>query len=1222
MRRKIFFAAITVFMLLFICAFAACGDDGVQPGTVDSLPDFDGEKTDMSVSQVKDVLTDMISAGGAIPGILQGGSGTVSKEEALAQLDEALEMFENVTAFKAAAVSDEVYENYKKKCEESGLRYAGEYNVDGVLYTSYMGRNSMAFVIRSGTDMTAAIFVMPEEEIIEYDMPSAEVWDRYGLGGMTQPEGSRITFVAESSVDKTFDIIFEFDNTTKKVYDDAVAFCRSKGFTVEQRSEDLTDENGTRYVWNAYRVVDEQLFYCYVDYGTITAMGMNGSSRTFYSLQLTVGNQTAANARASLVSLYDSATFGVKYTQTRYDLYEDDYGNKHEGVVTYNGYEHISYGAAGAASFAGESAEYELTPDFSARLYDRNARKLYDVNSMKKTESELRPTEVFSDFTTSYLDGGQYDYEMSRNRVMTGEKKTIAGFECEKVTADIYVMGDDDEYIVWNAEFWINADTGLVLGYSGRDAWDDPTSHLEYELAYVNEGESFVEELLALPNTGELLSEMPVDDMKREWGLDELPFCEIPGAEGYYTLYTQGSDGEPEIRFYVYGLTDTEYDEFMESLLQSSGWESDGWMGLVYTDGGMTSPEYTRYRLQITEEDPLEDRTDGRLISVSAEEGSLLPVAFADRAVTLSFAAPDLFGDMREYTWYFSPTLIYRAYSNGSDWHLEERWQRGDDGMLTFVDPVGTAMGEPRTPAEVFGGYYELERLRPSYWDLWEDWGGEPLWTFDGSVTVAGYDADRYVSNDGLTTLAYSAELGMILELNGETESFLVEFVGDYDEGMPEGRPVLGDGSMMIYGEETAIGFIGYDGEKYDEYRDENFDRICYGYGTASLEDVETYMSQLRNFVNSNRILHDEKWSWNETLEDGSSVTLYAGEFMGAVDPYWVVMVKYSQKGESGLCDVQIAEIKMKVDLHDMFGGGGEVTVDTYDFYSVYGDGTYGVSVLECGWDEEPSEEVKNVDNITVDGNYVYKYGSLWEVGEDKVTYYEGFKQIGSAATYDSVKGLPAQDISAVLAQAMPARLSEDITKTLTPEGQDEIDGVTYTRYYAWFVYRNWMHKVLVWLDDNGLPVKVDGPAYYNSFGFDDPGRAVVTLSHTDEGSVTPPADAVDEGKLLPSTQWKDSYIAFDVIPSPSGFDDFIAFFDNESTVRLVFLSGEEDSIQWQPGDGLELQYGSNYVADVGGAKVYVYMGTGSGYGYYDNETGQYVTDPRYYMSFHISVER
>ena len=298
-----------------------------------------------------------------------------------------------------------------------------------------------------------------------------------------------------------------------------------------------------------------------------------------------------------------------------------------------------------------------------------------------------------------------------------------------------------------------------------------------------------------------------------------------------------------------------------------------------------------------------------------------LPVAFADRAVTLSFAAPDLFGDMREYTWYFSPTLIYRAYSNGSDWHLEERWQRGDDGMLTFVDPVGTAMGEPRTPAEVFGEYYELERLRPSYWGLWEDWAGEPLWTFDGSVTVAGYDADRYVSNDGLTTLAYSAELGMILELNGETESFLVKFVGDYDEGMPEGRPVLGDGSMMIYGEEMAIGFIGYDGEKYDEYRDENFDRICYGYGTASLEDVETYMSQLRNFVNSNRIVHDETWSWDETLEDGSSVTLSAGEFMGAVDPYWVVMVKYSQNGESGLCDVQIAEIKMKVDLHDMFGG-------------------------------------------------------------------------------------------------------------------------------------------------------------------------------------------------------------------------------------------------------------------------------------------------------------
>mgnify|MGYP005806302769 CR=1 FL=1 len=105
MRRKIFFAVITVFMLLFTCAFAACGDDGVQPGTVDSLPDFDGEKTDMSVSQVKDVLTDMISAGGTVPGIMQGGHGHVSKHADLAQPDPALRSVDTVTASRTALVT-------------------------------------------------------------------------------------------------------------------------------------------------------------------------------------------------------------------------------------------------------------------------------------------------------------------------------------------------------------------------------------------------------------------------------------------------------------------------------------------------------------------------------------------------------------------------------------------------------------------------------------------------------------------------------------------------------------------------------------------------------------------------------------------------------------------------------------------------------------------------------------------------------------------------------------------------------------------------------------------------------------------------------------------------------------------------------------------------------------------------------------------------------------
>ena len=186
--KKFWLILITITLVLALCGtIFACGDNtdpnngggGEPPETSDTLPQFDGEKTDLGKEDVKEEIKDMILEGIDVPSITEpGDGGALSQEEALAQLEQLFAETENVQAFRATNVTDEKYNAYKKSCEDAGMTYAGEYNVEGTIYTAYTGKSSMTFIIRKGTEMIAATVVMKPDEQVVYEMPADEVWAR------------------------------------------------------------------------------------------------------------------------------------------------------------------------------------------------------------------------------------------------------------------------------------------------------------------------------------------------------------------------------------------------------------------------------------------------------------------------------------------------------------------------------------------------------------------------------------------------------------------------------------------------------------------------------------------------------------------------------------------------------------------------------------------------------------------------------------------------------------------------------------------------------------------------------------------------------------------------------------------------------------------------------------------------------------------------------------
>ena len=1088
--KKFWMILITITLVLALCGtIFACGDNtdpnngggGEPPEASDTLPQFDGEKTDLGKEDVKEEIKDMILDGIDVPSITEpGDGGALTQEEALAQLEQLFAATESVQAFRAADVTDEKYNAYKKSCEDAGMTYAGEYNVEGTIYTAYTGKSSMTFIIRKGTEMIAATVAMKSGEQVVYEMPADEVWARFGLSGMKQPANSRVVGVEEEKNGAYLSVGFELDSASKSAFDSVVAFCKSKGFTLEQNTQQDSDENGSYTEWTGSVIIDEEVFECTVNYSSSTDMS---AGRDWWTLSMQVTNRNAEKT-ASLADEYDSATYFVKYESTSNDLYEDKDEDKQESTVTYVGVEVATFGAAGAAYgdvFSSDevsydsikSAQWKLDYETQLWLFDKSTRDNYTVDMMRKRLGERRELDVVSDYTFTSLDSAQANYMRSRNRVKTGETKTIAGFECEKYTADVHANGDDEEDIVWTAEFWIDKATGLVLEYSGRDRWDDPSSTLRCSLVSVEEGDH-VGELLALPLVGQLQAQMPVDEMKEAFGLDELPFDGIDGAEGWYVDVEQVEDGVYADRIYVYGVDDSELAAFGEKLV-ADGWREDGYGEWVYDDGGVNGAKYDQYRVFVSEQGggTIEDRHDGREVTISVTQKSLPVFIYAAQPLVVRMDVEDIFDEnvTHKYTVQADEEFVVVIRDE-----QPTVYRRTDGGMLVETMPDGTPNPDAVaiTPAEFCSFYGEaLEWMTPSYYGSFDDVAedGGPLWTGEGSDVVAGRDVVKL--SNGYVTLWYDEELDLVLkrEYSEGVQGAEVTYYGEPAQAFPDDRPQL-ETDAFVWGMDTAIANGAISWEAPEGYAEANFDDITYLTDqNVSGEAIEAYRAAIEKYAQAVSLYESES-NW---------YGVYAtGKYAVKIDAYYYA--EGEKEGYGGVWGVTIFEYALKTSAEEFFGL--EWDAQTASVAQKLGEGKYGYTQSvsgEWGEEEKPSDDMPTID-FDKDGNMVSANGALYVFGGQSAKVYSGLADFAGLQFVYSV-GEYAGTAESVVDNSLPAALSIVFdTSKLTKVGNEDVNGVACEKYTGTAKFRGVESEHTVWVRD-GVTYRYEGLVIGGDFG-------------------------------------------------------------------------------------------------------------------------------------------
>lgn len=1082
--KKFWMLIVTVALAFALCGVLfACGDnsdptgegDGEKPEISDTLPQFDGEKTDLGKDDVKEQIRDMILDGLEVPGIVEpGDGGALTQEEALAQLEQLFAATENVQAFRAADVTDEKYNAYKKSCEDAGMTYAGEYNVEGTIYTAYTGKSSMTFIIRKGTEMIAATVVMKPDEQVVYEMPADEVWARFGLSGMKQPANSRIIGVEEDKNGAYLSVEFEFDSASKPSFDSVVAFCKSKGFTLAEDSRHESDDGHERDIWRGSTIIDEEVFECSVDYVDATDMA---ASRSWWTLYIQVGNMTAEN-ETSFADGYESATYFVKYERT-YNLYEDKDGNKQEGEVVYTGVEVATFGAAGAAYGdivrnsdelpydSIKTEEWKLDYETYLWLFDKSTRDNYTVDMMRKRLGERRELDVVSDYTVTRLDSAQANYMGSRNRIKTGETKTIAGFECEKYTADVHVIGDDEEDIVWTAEFWIDKETGLVLEYSGRDRWDDPSSTLRCSLVRVEEGDH-VGELLALPLVGQLLAQMPVDEMKEAFGLDEMPFDGIDGAEGWYVDVEQAEDGVYANRFYVYGVDDDEFAAFGEKLV-ADGWREDGYGEWVYDDGGVNGAKYDQYRVFVSGQGAgtIEDRYDGREVTISVTQKSLPVFIYATQPLVVRMDVDDE-NITHKYT-----VRVDEKYIVVTRDEMVNIYRRAKGGLLVETDADGLPYpdAEAITPAVFFAFNSEvLEWMTPSNYGSFDGVNeeGGPLWSNEGADVVAGRDVVKL--SDGYVTVWYDEELDLVLkrEYSEGVQDAEVTYYGEPMQAFPDDRPQL-ETDAFVWGMDTALANDAISWEAPEGYAEENFDDITYLTDqNVSTEAIEAYRAAIEEYAQAVSLYESEN-SWHG---------VYAtGKYAVRIDAYYYA--EDEKEGYGNVWGVTIFEYALKTSAEEFFGI--EWGVQTASVAQKLGEGRYGYVMTSQNGEEKPVEDAPMTD-FDKDGGKVFANGALYVFDGQSAKVYRG---LASFAGMDYVysTGNYTGSAESVVDETLPPILRTifDISK-LTGAGTDVVNGVTCDKYTGTAMFRGVASAYEIWIKD-GVVYRYSGAAVGAEFG-------------------------------------------------------------------------------------------------------------------------------------------
>lgn len=1141
MRKKFIFATIILCMsvLLILAACTTVEEPPVnndESGKTAVLPEFSGQKTDITREEADRVIDDIESSEG------METSG----------LKEALDMAEEYKVFQAEDETGGSVKSYLEDCVTAGFIFVekgvmGEYNFE---YYESADKQSLIVIEKEGvytfiyykTKYEEKIYVWPKDKLIEF-----------GLGALTQPEGSGLTAAAIDEADRMGrvpSVDIQLTDVQASYYDTVANVLRNAGYVLDTENDYGDGEKSATYV----AVRGNELYYADLYLGKdVPQDGSSAELKPFISLS--VYNATAreiAEGGKQFVDIIGSGTIKVDVTVKRNDYFEvkdEVTGETHKeyGVVEEAYTETLIYDNECGVILTDDSA-------IDGMLFLKADGMAYRMVNHGRNKAPLDGEKIYlirNFLTYAWLWSAQNYYASAKNVTSTGEELNVDGYILEKKEGQVEMMLDNGgEYVetTLTMTFWVEKTNNVAFGYE----YITENREEKVLVSSISDSTDGLEEYAALPDEYELEKDMPLEKVLT--GVDPMPAIPaIDGASGYYVSYYFDSYWDEETdtytdyeacALYAAGVSDAELGAYRDKLIASGAEEIyEG----VYVFGVNATCEVTM-RVYRAEFDGLAETVR---FEFSIEEIRVPEFFFSDKSLQFYYNLTDFSGQESERK--FASKIGNETVFIGSN---------AFSGEITVIYEVRgldcivakSAYGEETT--------YTLSEFvdRISEYAIFS-YSPDKDYGKNGSAVICGVSVDVY--ENGESVIYYSDEYALAFKVveYGKTIFEITEFTQVSDDGKGA------DGTAPMYKGEGKKYLIG----NYDsDTRLEKYLEPCFIYQVCDAPEADVI-------------------AWKNELD---AAGLEEVDYLGAEGEQYVYFLMTD--GEDYCVYAMytggymtIIEGVLPNGIYSYFGDEFEPSLGSHDIVKALGDGAYKVIYTESrtSIEGEESHFMEDETILTLDGELLLEGNTYYKATSEGIVRYYYFIEFGTLKTmYAEKEREDITDIKDYLNTRLPSilRNKKDITdeERYRVTGNASVAGRDCTVYEGKHIERGLVYDVKYYVDDlTGIYLKIER-SYYDEYS-DGTGYESYEIRAIDNSATID--DVPDFESYLnvlatySAADWKEEYLGYDFNVSATGFDSFsVNAYDTfgsvvyygENVTAPEIITGEEYSLNNQSADG------------------------------------------------------
>lgn len=1103
MRKKFIFATIILCMsvLLILAACTTVEEPPVnndESGKTAVLPEFSGQKTDITREEADRVIDDIESSEG------METSG----------LKEALDMAEEYKVFQSEDETGSSVKSYLDECVTAGFEFVekgvmGEYNFE---YYESADKQALIVIEKEGvytfiyykTKYEEKVYVWPEEKLIEF-----------GLGALTQPEGSRLTAAAIDEADRMGrvpSVDIQLTDVQASYYDNVTNVLRNAGYTLDTENDYGNDEKSATYV----AVRGNELYYADLYLGKdVPQDGSSAELKPFISLSVyNATKREIAEGGKQFVDIIGSGTIKVDIKNKRKDYYEvkdEVTGEIHKeyGVVEEAYTETLIYDNAYGVILTDDSAA-----DGLLFIKDDGAAYRLVNNGRNKAPLDGEKFYLIRNFLTyAELREAQNYYAGAKNVTSTGEELNVDGYIFEKKEGQVEIMLDNGgEYVETNITmtFWVEKTNNVAFGY------EYVTENREEKVlvSSISGSTDGLETYVSLPDEYELEKNMPLDKVLT--GVEPMPAIPaIEGADGYYVSYyyesvwdeeTDTSTDYEACALYAAGVSDAELGAYRAKLIASGAEEIyEG----VYVFGVNATCEVTM-RVYRAEFDGLAEAVR---FEFSIEEIRVPEFFFSDKSLQFYYDITTSGGS--EFKHNFASKTGSETVFIGNEFNGEISVIYEVRGLDCIV--AKSAYGEETvyTLAEFVDRISEYDRFT---------YAPDKDYAKSGNAVICGVSVDVY--ENGESVIYYSDEYALAFKVieYGETVFEITSFAPVSEDGKGA------DGTTPMYKGEGKKYLVGnYDsGTRLEKYLEPC---SIYQVYDAAEADVIDWKNELdaAGLVEVDYYLGVEGEQYVYFLmtdgEDYCVYAMYTGGYM------------------------TIIEGVLPNGIYSYFGDEFETSNGSHDIVKALGDGAYTIIYIESRTPDDGGEEhyMEREETFTLDGELLFDGNTYYKATTEGIERYYYFIEFGTLKTmYAEKEREDITDIKDYLNTRLPSilRNKKDITdeERYRVTGNASVAGRDCTVYEGKHIERGLVYDVKYYVDDlTGIYLKIER-SYYDEYS-DGTGYESYEIRAIDNSATID--DVPDFESYLnvlatySAADWKEEYLGYDFNVSASGYDSF-----------------------------------------------------------------------------------